>query len=157
MGLVLDATVLVRAHPRSSSAGKRALNAIFAGCHTLLLSNEIIFETTRVLRYPRLQKLHTLTEGEIYDDAQFLQDASQIVVLQYPYHAPLQDPNDLDVMQTAERGEADLICSNDADFHDAAIVEFCGARGIDVCREATLLAPLSQAPSGSAGSGLEPR
>lgn len=71
MRIVLDATVLVRAQPRSGSTGRKLLNAVLEGRHTLLLSNEIIVETTRVLRYPRLQKLHALTEGELYDYAQF--------------------------------------------------------------------------------------
>jgi putative PIN family toxin of toxin-antitoxin system len=123
--IVLDATVLVRAHPRSRSVGRKLLNAVLEGSHTLLLSNEIIVETTRVLRYPRLQKLHALTEDELYDYAQFLQEVCQTVVLDHPYHAPLRDPNDLDVMQTAERGDADVLCSNDGDFHDAATITFC--------------------------------
>lgn len=64
------------------------------------------------------------------------------MVLDHPYHAPLRDPNDLDVMQTAERGDADVLCSNDGDFHDTGIITFCRSRGIDVCHEVTLLARL---------------
>jgi len=119
------------------------LNAVLAGRHTLLLSNEIIIETTGVLRYPRLQKLYAMTEEEIYDYAQFLQNVCQTVILDHPYHAPLRDLNDLDVMQTAERGGADVLCSNDGDFHDPGIVRFCAARGIGVCHEAALLAHLA--------------
>ena len=115
------------------------LNAVINGRHTLLLSNEIIVETIRVLRYPRLQKLFALTEEELYDYAQFLQQVCETVVLDRPYHAPLRDPNDLDVMQTAERGDADVLCSNDGDFHDAGMITFCAARGIEVCHEAALL------------------
>lgn len=118
------------------------LTAVLEGRHTLLLSNEIIVETTRVLRYPRLQKSHTLSEDELYDYAQFLQNVSETVVIDHPYHAPLRDSNDLDVMQTAERGNADVLCSNDGDFHEPGIVAFCAARGIDVCDEAELLARL---------------
>jgi putative PIN family toxin of toxin-antitoxin system len=140
--IVLDATVLVRAHPRSRSAGRKLLDAVLEGRHTLLLSNEIIVETTRVLRYPRLQKLHALTDEELYAYAQFLHEVCQTVVLDHPYHAPLRDPNDLDVMQTAERGDADVLCSNDGDFHDAGIIMFCMSRGIEVCHEVTLLAHL---------------
>jgi putative PIN family toxin of toxin-antitoxin system len=119
--------------------GRKVLNALLEGRHTLLLSNEIIVETTRVLRYPRLQKLYALTEDELYDYAQFLQQVCQRVVLDQPYHAPLRDPNDLNVMQTAERGDADVLCSNDGDFHEAGIIAFCSARGIAVCDEAALL------------------
>jgi hypothetical protein len=68
-----------------------------------------------------------------------LQEVCQTVVLDHRYYAPLRDPNDLDLMQTAERGDADVPCSNDGDFHDAAIVAFCASRGIDVYHEMTLL------------------
>lgn len=143
MRIVLDATVLVRAHPASRSTGRKVLTALLEGRHALLLSNEIIVETIKVLRYPRLRKLHALAEDELYEYAQFLQDVCQTVVLQHPYDAPLRDPNDLDVMQTAERGEADVLCSNDRDFHEAGIVTFCAARGIEVCTEAALLARMA--------------
>lgn len=142
MRIVLDATVLVRAHPRSSSAGRKVLAAVLDGRHTLLLSNAIIAETTKVLRYPRLQRIHALTDSQLYDYAQFLQDVLEIVVIDAAYHAPLRDANDLDVMQTAERGDADVLSSNDGDFHEAGIFGYCAARGIEVCDEESLLALL---------------
>lgn len=119
------------------------LTALLEGRHTLLLSNEIVVETVKVLRYPRLQKLHAFADDELYEYAQFLQEVCQTVVLNHPYHAPLRDPNDLDVMQTAERGEADVLCSNDRDFHEAGMMAFCAARGIEVCTEGALLARLA--------------
>jgi len=140
--IVLDATVLVRAHPRSNSAGPKVLAAVLDGRHTLLLSNAIIAETTKVLRYPRLQKIHALTDAQVYDYAQFLQDVSEIVLLHPAYHAPLRDANDLDVMQTAERGDADILCSNDGDFHEPGILGYCAVRGIEVHDEKSLLALL---------------
>jgi len=53
------------------------LTALLEGRHTLLISNEIIAETVKVLRYPRLQKLHALAEDELYDYAQFLKDVAK--------------------------------------------------------------------------------
>ena len=79
---------------------------------------------------------------ELYDYAQFLRQVSQTVILSQPYHAPLRDLNDLDVLQTAERGASDVLCSNDGDFHEPAIVGYCASRGIEVCNENTLLARL---------------
>ena len=140
MRVTPDANVLVRAHPRSRSTGRKLLVALIEGGHTLLLSNEIITETVKVLRYPRLQKRFGLTDEELYDYAQFLRQVSQTVILSQPYHAPLRDPDDLDVLQTAERGAADMLCSNDKDFHDPIILGYCAARGIEVCYEDTLLA-----------------
>lgn len=139
MRVVLDATVLVRAHPRSISKGRRLLIALLEGRHTLVLSNAIIVEAIKVLRYPRLQKLHALTDDQLYDYAQFLQEVSEMVVFGPPYHAPLRDAYDLDVMQTADCGAADLLCSNDSDFHEPSIIGFCAARGIEVCNENSLV------------------
>lgn len=131
----------MRAHPRSASIGNKVLSALLARKHTLLLSNEIISETIRVLRYPRLRKLWALTDGELYDYAQFLRNVSQKVVLREPYHAPLRDTNDLNVMQTAEHGDAEVLCTNDTDFlEDSVVLAFCAVRGITVCTEAALLA-----------------
>jgi len=47
---------------------------------------------------------------------------SQTVILSQPYHAPLRDPNDLDVLQTAERGAADVLGTNDKNFHDPTML-----------------------------------
>lgn len=140
MRIVLDSTVLVRSHPRSKSTGRKVLKALLESKHTLLISNEIIGETIKVLRYPRLQRLYALSDDELYDYAQFLQEAGEIVILSQPYQSTLlRDPNDLHVMQTAEHGEADILCSDDSDFHEPGIVLRCAALGVQVCKEAELL------------------
>ena len=116
------------------------MRALIDAQHTLVLSNEIIGETIRVLRYPRLQRRFGLTEAELYDYTQFLQQASQIVVLRQPFVAMLRDPADLHVLQTAEHGAADVLCTNDDDFHEPVILGYCASRGIEVYREEVLLA-----------------
>ena len=56
------------------------------------------------------------------------------------YRAPLRDPTDLIVLQTAEQGEADdVLCTLDSDFYDQVALLYCAARGIEVCDEFTLL------------------
>jgi len=137
-----DANVLVRAHPRSQSTGRKLVVALIEGGHTLVLSNEIIDETIAVLRYPRLQERFALTDKELYDYAQFLRQVSETVILTQPFLAPLRDPGDLHVLQTAERGGVDVLCTNDGDFHEPGLVQYCAARGIAVCNENTLLARL---------------
>ena len=69
---------------------------------------------------------------------------SHVVILDPHYRAPLRDPNDLAVLQTAERGEADILCTRDGDFYDQTILSYCAARGIEVCDESTLLERLAQ-------------
>jgi predicted nuclease of predicted toxin-antitoxin system len=56
--------------------------------------------------------------------------------------APLRDANDLAILQTADRGGADILCTSDRDFYDPAVISFCKAKGISVCDEVSLLARL---------------
>jgi putative PIN family toxin of toxin-antitoxin system len=107
--------------------------------HRLILSNEILAETTRVLRYPRFQALYGLTEDDLLAYVQFLQSVSHLVVLEPDYHAPVRDSQDLIVLQTAEHGDADILCTHDADFYEPAVLLYCTVRGIEVCNERTLI------------------
>lgn len=139
MRIVLDTNVLVRAHGRSSSRARKLLDEVLKLNHDLISSNEILAEVTKVLRYPRLQALYGLTESDLLEYVQFLQSVSHLVILDPQYRAPLRDTNDLVVLQTAERGEADILCTHDGDFYDRTILSYCTARGIEVCDELTLL------------------
>ena len=67
MRIVLDSNILVRAFVSSHGVARDLLLAILAGDHTLILSNEILSEVARVLRYPRLMSVHGENEETIYD------------------------------------------------------------------------------------------
>ena len=110
----------------------------------------MLAEATRVPRYPRFQALHGLSDADLLDYIQFLQSISHLVVPDPQYRAPLRDPNDLIVLQTAERGEADILCTGDGDFYDPIILSYCAARGIEVCDESTLLERLARVNQRSA-------
>jgi hypothetical protein len=43
------------------------LLAVLSSDHTLILSNEMLFEVARVLRYPRLMTIHGENEEAIYN------------------------------------------------------------------------------------------
>ena len=45
----------------------------------------------------------------------------------------------MDVLRAAVQGDADVICTLDADFHAAAIVAFCAMRGMTVLDDVALL------------------
>jgi len=110
--------------------------------HTLVLSNEILVEVTRVLRYPKFRALYGLAESDLLEYSQFLQSVADMIVLDSRYLAPLRDANDLAVLQTADWGAADVLVTNHGDFYDPAVILFCGERGIDVCDEVSRLALL---------------
>jgi putative PIN family toxin of toxin-antitoxin system len=132
-----------RAHNRSGALARRLLHEILEGDHRLVLSNEIITEAVKVLRYP-LQDLYRLTDADLLDYTQFLQNVADIVILDPRYRAPLlRDPKDIHVLQTAELGEADVLCTHDSDFiEDEALLAFCATCGIEVCTERVLLMKL---------------
>ena len=86
--------------------------------------------------------MYGLTDADLLDYTQFLQSISHLVTLDPQYRAPLRDPSDLIVLQTAERDEADILCTDDGAFYDPIILSYCAARGIEVCNEQTLLESL---------------
>jgi putative PIN family toxin of toxin-antitoxin system len=114
------------------------LRALIARGHTLLTSGPSLAELARVLRYPRLQALYSLTEEEIYDYVQFLRSASETVDIDQSLRVPMRDPNDVAILQTAIAGAADLICTLDTDFRDAETVAYCAAAGVEICTDREL-------------------
>ena len=67
MKIVLDTTILVRANEHSQGLGRELLTTILESKHTLLLSNEMLHELAKVLRYPRLQEFYDLPENLVFD------------------------------------------------------------------------------------------
>ena len=82
----------------------------------MLLSNEMLHDLVRVLRYPRLTALHGLTEDDIYRLIATLRERAEIVPLNPLLSTPIRDVNDIIVMQTALLGEAEVLCTNDRHF-----------------------------------------
>ena len=92
----------------------------------------------------RLSRETQESQADLLEYAQFLQSVSHLVILDPQFRAPLRDPTDLIVLQTAEKGEADILCTNDADFYDQKIFSYGMARGIEVCHESRLIERLLQ-------------
>jgi putative PIN family toxin of toxin-antitoxin system len=110
----------------------------------MVLSNEMLYELARVLRYPRMFALHSLSENRIYDYIGFLREAAEIVVpnallVTLILVTPIRDVNDTVVMQTAVIGEADVLCSKDRDFFEPSAEEFLRKAGIAVLDDISLM------------------
>ena len=65
MKIALDTLILVRANEHSSGLARELLLTLFENRHTLILSNELLHELARVLRYPRLQAVYGLSEERV--------------------------------------------------------------------------------------------
>ena len=139
MKIVLDTTILVRAHERTHGLARELLTNILGSEHRLLLSNEMLYELARVLRYPRLQEFYGLTEDMVFEYVKLLRRSSEIVILDPLVVAPIRDVNDIIVMQTAIIGEADMLCSNDEDFFDTPASEYLRKMDIAVLDDVALM------------------
>ncbi len=139
MKIVLDTTILVRANEHSNGLARGLLLNIVEGEHTLLLSNEMLHELARVLRYPRPQAFYDLTENLVFEYVNFLRRSSEIVALNPLVTAPIRDVNDIIVRQTSIIGEADILCTNDADFFEEPAREYLSRLGIVVLDDISLM------------------
>ena len=126
MKIVLDTTILVRANEHSHGLARELLTNIVESKHTLLLSNEMLHELARVLRYPRLQTFYDLPEDVVFSYVNFLRRSAE-------------DVNDIIVMQTAIIGEADILCSTDDDFFEKPASEYLSTMGIAVLDDIALM------------------
>ena len=139
MKITLDSTILVRAFDDTGGLARSLLSTILEGNHLLVLSNEILAETSRVLRYPRMRLRHGMPDSRIYDYVMFLHSVATMVQLDPMLIAPIRDPNDIVVLQTAIIGGAEAICTTDEDFFKAPASAYLESLGILVCTDAELI------------------
>ena len=148
MRVVLDVNILVRANDRAAGLARDLLRELLRQGWTILISGAMLVELARVLRYPHLQAKYKLTEADIYDYIQFLRHVAELVVLDISLTAPIRDAADIAVVQTAIAGDADLICTIDADFYDDAITLFLSQVGIKVIDDIAAMRILRASPGG---------
>ena len=144
MRIVLDTTILVRATEESQGPARELLLQIVSDQHTLVLSNEILSELARVLRYPRLQEFYGLSEDRVYDFIALLRQVAEIVVLSPLLILPSRDASDIIVLQTAVLGDADVLCTKDEDFYSPPASEFLHKSGVAVMDDVSLLQRLRE-------------
>ena len=139
MRIVLDSTILVRANDAETGLGRQLLLTLLRQKHTLLVSNDMLFEVARVLRYPRFQIERGLTEDRIYQYVAYLREVAEVVTLDPDIPIPIRDANDIMIAQTAVLGEADFLCTLDEDFYDPVTVAYLQRFGITVIGDIDLI------------------
>ena len=142
MRITADTTILVRTNAKAKGPAKELLDTIHACGSVLVLSQFLIDEVQRVLKYPRIQAVYALSESEIRQHIEYLQSFGELVT---PAEGPpvvLKDPNDDPVVYTAIAGAADVICTVDRHFYEPNVLEFCYRQGIQVLSDLDLLRAL---------------
>jgi putative PIN family toxin of toxin-antitoxin system len=137
--IVVDSNILVSAFLKPNGLAGRMLLGIIDRGHSLLLSNEILHEVARVLRCPRMIKLHGEDEGAVYDFVGWLRIVGEGIARDALIQAPIRDENDIFIVQIALSGGAEILCTCDRDFFEPPASIFLESRGIEVLTDAQLM------------------
>jgi putative PIN family toxin of toxin-antitoxin system len=134
-----DTAILVRAHQNADGLARALLIELLAAKHVLVLSGPMLEELERVLSYPRLIKTTKLSPLQVAEYLEFLSTACRLVEMEEELPAPIRDPKDIQILQTAVAGNADIICTLDRHFYDTTVLEYCNLRGIKVLNDIELV------------------
>ena len=96
-------------------------------------------EVQRVLRYPRIQALYHLRDGDIWEYVHLLESIADIVDPAEGTSIVLKDPNDDPIVYTALAGQADILCTVDKHFYESNVLAFCARHGIRLMADLELL------------------
>ena len=144
MKITVDANILVRANTRARGPARQLLDTIrLQPSHSLVLSRHILSEVKRTLLYPRLQAQYGLTEADVQEHVDLLQQVATMVEPIVLEPVIRHDPEDDPVLYTAVEGRVDVLCTRDRDFYAPEVIAFCRQRGIEVMDEVELLRLLS--------------
>ncbi len=152
MRVTLDNNIVVRATPGRTNAAREVLQLLTQSPHQLITASILLTELDRVLKYPRVRLVHGLDDSGIQSHVQFMTASS--ISLNPLTPAPIQtrDPDDDLVIATAIAGQAEVICTRDQHFYDAAVQSACAAHGIRIINEIDLLKELRSLSSPTSGT-----
>lgn len=139
--VVPDANVFVSAVLSPQGIPAKILNAWRKGRFHLLISEMILEEIGRVLRYPRIRKRHRWTEEHIRT---FIDDLTHLAILtpgELRLSVIVEDPPDDRYLECAAEGEADFIVSGDHHLLDLGKYE-----GIPIVTPREFLDELTRQP-----------
>jgi putative PIN family toxin of toxin-antitoxin system len=137
MKAVLDANVFVSALINTRGTPKQVINLWREEVFEMLVSEAILGEIGRVLRYPKIAALHHLPEPELQEFMTLLHEESRIVESPERLHVS-PDESDNRYLECAVAGGADYLVTGDK-LHLLPIGEY---RGVKIVSPAMFLARL---------------
>lgn len=115
---VFDTNVLLRIALAKTPLARALCVAWEQGDFLLLISDAILEELGRVLRYPRIAKRHALTDPIIREFEASVRGTAVCVPGLYAVRKIEADPSDDKFLACALEGDADFIVSEDAHLRD---------------------------------------
>lgn len=94
----------------------------------------------RVLRYPRVRKIHGLSDFDIEAFVRSIQQVALVVEVDAAKSVRVtRDKDDDPVIETALRANANLLCSIDKDIGAKDVVDYCKGFGVEVISDTVLI------------------
>lgn len=143
MWVTLDTNILARALPGRSGPARELLEDLSQVPHVIVTSPQLLQELARVLRYPRLRRIHGLDDVGIDRYVQDVEAVSLVVPLSAPSVTAIRsDPDDNAVIAAAIAGGTEAICTRDRHFYSKDVVDYCLQHGIRILDDIQLLVEL---------------
>lgn len=108
MRATCDTNVLVRAAVRPGGPARAVFIELISDPHVLVVSEQIITEVARVLRYERVRIQAKLTEEQIDAFVTELRELAEMVTVPNEPPSIVSDPDDNLVVATAVTGQANV-------------------------------------------------
>jgi putative PIN family toxin of toxin-antitoxin system len=142
--IVLDTAILSRAHPLATGPARALLELILERGDVLIMTESILAELDRAMRYPRMVKHSGLSPREITEYVASVKRSTDMLTIFSAPIPPISDPDDVHVIQAAICGKADFLCTLDKHFFEEPVPDFCADRGITVITDIDLLKKVRQ-------------
>jgi len=150
MRVLLDTNVLVRATGRANSPARALFLRLLDAPHAIVASHFLLDELRRVLRYPRVQRMHGLSPQEAEQFVRDLEASAEVVdVATAPSFRVPYDPDDDPIVAASVYGRVDVLCTLDRHLRRSEVVAYCAAFNTRVLTDVELLAELHTQDSGS--------
>ena len=143
--VVLDTNELVSAVIKSGGLPDQIVQPWRDDKFEMVLSPAMLAELARVLRYPRLRKLHGWTDAQVDVFVDGLRAAATVVAGDVEISVVADDPDDNVILACAVEGGADYVVSGDA--HLLNLKTYRGIRVV-TAREFTIMLELTTIPFG---------
>jgi len=147
MRALLDSNVLARAVYSVGGPAEEAVRRLAVSPHVLIVSSLLLEELRRVLRYPRLQRVHGLNEQGIERAVVALETVGAYIELQEKdiVRVVPDDPDDDHIVAAAVTARADVLCTRNRHLYHDAVVAYCRRYGVDIMDDIELLGRLRTA------------
>lgn len=138
--IVLDSNLIARAVMSPGGLASEILRKVLLEDHVLCMSDFMFAELLRILQYPRLQKMHGLTDLEVVEFVCSIQKAAMVVEFDPAEVAKVtRDIDDDPIIETALVAKAQFLCSLDRDILDQAVISYCESHGVQVVDDVAMI------------------